>query len=129
MIGAWSQRRLVEALLDPGARLLVSDTEKGETPTVRVAHEALISRWARAREFVQSNAEALKIRHRIEERYLLWHGLKAGDLGARPHGTSPPPSFGARLAAWRPRLGREPIFIVRETPHAISIRTLEPVDS
>ncbi len=62
------QRRLVEALLDPDARLLVSDTEQGGSPTVRVAHEALISRWARARDYVQSNAEALKIRHRIEER-------------------------------------------------------------
>jgi tetratricopeptide (TPR) repeat protein len=101
------QRRLVEALLDPGARLLVSDTEKGGSPTVRVAHEALISRWAQARDFVQSNAEALKIRHRIEERYLLWRALKEGDPQATQHETSPFPSFAARLAAWRSRFGRE----------------------
>jgi tetratricopeptide (TPR) repeat protein len=101
------QRRLVEALLDPGARLLVSDTERGGSPTVRVAHEALISRWAQARDFVQSNAEALKIRHRIEERYLLWRALKEGDPEATQHETSPFPSFAARLAAWRSRFGRE----------------------
>src|SRR5208282_3485200 len=101
------QRRLVEALLDPGARLLVSDTEKGGSPTVRVAHEALISRWARAREYVRSNAEALKIRHRIEERYTLWRGLAEGHPEATHRETSPSPSFAARLAAWRARLGRE----------------------
>ena len=101
------QRRLVEALLDPGARLLVSDTERGGSPTVRVAHEALISRWAQARDFVHSNAEALKIRHRIEERYLLWRALKEGDPEATQHETSPFPSFAARLAAWRSRFGRE----------------------
>jgi WD40 repeat protein len=88
-----AQRRLVEALLDPGARLLVSDTEKGGSPTVRVAHEALISRWAQAREFVQSNGEALKIRHRIEERYVLWRALNEGGLatrqGRRPRLPSP----------------------------------------
>jgi WD40 repeat protein len=66
------QRRLIDALLDSNARLLVSDSELEGVPTVRVAHEALISRWARAREFVQSNAEALKIRHRIEDRHRLW---------------------------------------------------------
>jgi WD40 repeat protein len=71
------QRRLIETLLDPNARLLVSDSEKG-IPTVRIAHEALISRWSRAREFVQSNADALKIRHRIEERYVRWRQLDQG---------------------------------------------------
>jgi TPR repeat protein len=101
-----AQRRLVEALLDPGARLLVTDTEKGGSPTVRVAHEALISRWAQAREFVQGNAEALKIRHRIEERYVLWHALNEGSLATQP-GTSPSLFFAARHAAWRSRFGRE----------------------
>jgi TPR repeat protein len=101
------QRRLVEALLDPGARLLVSDTEQGGSPTVRVAHEALISRWARAREYVQGNALALKIRHRIEERYVLWRGLKEGDREASHRQAGSLPRRAARLAAWRARLGRE----------------------
>ena len=90
------QRRLVEAFLDPDARLLVSDAETGGSPTVRVAHEALISRWARAREFVQRNAEALKIRHRIEERYALWRGLEEGDQEATHRETAPLPSTGRR---------------------------------
>jgi WD40 repeat protein len=101
------QRRLVEALLDPDARLLVSDAEKEGNPTVRVAHEALISRWAQAREFVQRNAEALKIRHRIEERYGLWSGLEDEGQEAihREAGRTPSPAL--KLAAWRSRFGRE----------------------
>jgi WD40 repeat protein/TPR repeat protein len=95
------QRRLVEALLDPDARLLVSDTEKDASPSVRLAHEALISRWAQARDFVQSNAEALRIRHRIEERYALWRGL---DKRRQVEGSAP---IAAELSGWRARFGRE----------------------
>ena len=101
------QRRLVEALLDPDARLLVSDAEKEGNPTVRVAHEALISRWAQAREFVQRNAEALRIRHRIEERYGLWCGLEEGGEEAIHREMGRTPSLAAKLAAWRSRSGRE----------------------
>jgi WD40 repeat protein/TPR repeat protein len=89
------KRRLIDALLDPNARLLVSDSGKGGISTVRVAHEALISRWARAREFVQGNVEVLKIRHRIEERHVLWRELNQGSDAAR----SPTP--------WTSWFGRE----------------------
>lgn len=73
-----ARRRLIDALLDPDARLLVSNAEQDSHPTVRIAHEALISRWARASEFVQNNAALLKIRNRIEERYRLWLALQGG---------------------------------------------------
>jgi WD40 repeat protein/TPR repeat protein len=96
------QRRLVDALLDPDARLLVSDSGSGGTPTVRVAHEALISRWAQAREFVEKNAEALKIRHRIEERFKLWRALGQGGRGASGDGSGPAP----RAAGLAGRLSR-----------------------
>ena len=90
------QRRLVEALLAPGARLLVSDAEREGNPTVRVAHEALITRWTRALDFVRGNAEALKVRRRIEERYALWRAL--ADSGQPASG---------RLSAWRPFAGHQ----------------------
>ena len=101
------QRRLVEALLHSDARLLVSDAETGGAPSVRVAHEALITRWARARDFVQGNSEALKIRRRLEERYALWRGLADtnGDSAGKSKGDTTPL---ARFAAWRARFGREP---------------------
>ena len=102
-----AQRRLVEALLHSDARLLVSDAETGGAPTVRVAHEALITRWARARDFVQDNAEALKIRRRIEERYALWRGLEETGRDAASKSKSDA-TLRARFAAWRARAGREP---------------------
>jgi WD40 repeat protein len=98
-----AQRRLVEALLDPDARLLVSDAEHEGNPMVRVAHEALISSWSQARDFVQSNAEALNIRRRIEDRHAMWRVLSA-DGGK----TRADESASRRLSIWRWRLGREP---------------------
>jgi WD40 repeat protein len=67
-----AKRRLVEALLDSDARLLISDSQPGGEPTIRVAHEALITHWSRAREFVLANAAALKVRRRLEERFVIW---------------------------------------------------------
>ena len=102
-----AQGRLVEALLQSDARLLISDAETGGAPTVRVAHEALITRWARARDFVQDNADALKIRRRIEERYALWRGLEETGRDTASKSESDV-TLRARFAAWRARLGREP---------------------
>ena len=77
-------RRLIEALLDPSARLLVADFSTAGTPTVALAHEALISEWRTAREYVEQNAGALKIRRTLEERFRRWSAL-----------ASPPPAPGA----------------------------------
>ncbi len=101
------QRRLVEALLDPDARLLVSDSETEGNPTVRVAHEALIVRWAKARDFVRANAEALKVRRRIEERYALWRGLRDASEDEKTNSGNDAPPWRARLAAWRSPFGHE----------------------
>jgi WD40 repeat protein/TPR repeat protein len=101
------QRRLVEALLEPGARLLVSDAEGDKSPTVRVAHEALISRWAQARDFVERNAEALKVRRRIEERYGLWQELAEGGRIPEASESRWPNAGRAGPGGWRSRFGRE----------------------
>ena len=103
-----AQRRLVEALLHPDARLLVSDAEAGGHPTVRVAHEALIARWERARDFVEGNAEALRIRRRIEERCALWRKLETAGDPAGKHARGG--SVRAWFAGWRARRGRVPGF-------------------
>jgi hypothetical protein len=100
------QRRLVEALLDPDARLLVSDAGTEGNPTVRVAHEALITHWPRAREFVLGNAAALKIRRRMEERYALWRQLE--EDGETPDEAAPLHlGMLAKILAWRPFAGHE----------------------
>jgi tetratricopeptide (TPR) repeat protein len=70
-------RRLVEAFLDPNARLLVTDANQGTAASVRIAHEALISSWPIAKEYVQNNTEALRIRRRLEDRFAHWSAIKA----------------------------------------------------
>jgi tetratricopeptide (TPR) repeat protein len=64
----------------------VTDASQGASASVRVAHEALISSWPTAREFVQNNAEALRIRRRIEERHARWLAAQAQSDGAALQG-------------------------------------------
>lgn len=69
-----AKRRLVEALLDPSARLLVADGGD-RSATVRLAHETLISEWKTAGNYVAENADALRIRRTLEERHVRWRDL------------------------------------------------------
>lgn len=55
-------RALVDAFLDPTARLLVVDGAQ-----LRLAHEALLTHWARARDQVAADARDLELRGRLEE--------------------------------------------------------------
>lgn len=70
-------RRLVAALV--GARLLtLSDT--GEGSLVRLAHQRILSDWARAREIVQGSADFYRIRGEMEARRLRWQATRRPDL-------------------------------------------------
>jgi energy-coupling factor transporter ATP-binding protein EcfA2 len=83
------KRRLIDALLDPSARLLVADAGNSRPSTVRLAHEALITEWQVARDYVADNAKALKRRRALEEYYARWQSLNDGDEpaeGATLHG-------------------------------------------
>jgi WD40 repeat protein len=65
-------RTLVDALT--AARLLVASTE-GSEPTVRLAHEALISRWTRAREQLMSDRRDLETRELVERQQRRWQDV------------------------------------------------------
>lgn len=72
-------RRLVNALLAPSARLLVTN-EEGD---LRVAHEALLSHWERARELVESDRADLQLREKLMGALAEWRkesGLKQESL-------------------------------------------------
>jgi len=56
------RRTLVDAFLDPTARLLVADGAQ-----LRLAHEALLTHWPRARDQVAADARDLELRGRLEE--------------------------------------------------------------
>jgi tetratricopeptide (TPR) repeat protein len=95
------KRRLVEALLDPSARLLVGDAS-GRFATVRVAHEALISEWQTARDYIAENANALRMRRAIEERLIRWQTVTREDApggGAGRSARSPMSLFRALFSS------------------------------
>jgi tetratricopeptide (TPR) repeat protein len=94
-----AKRRLIDALIDPAARLLVADDPGGAGATVRLAHEALISEWQTARDYVRANAEALRTRRLIEERYARWRSLNAGAAAASGVASQSPAASPAAGAA------------------------------
>lgn len=95
-----AKRRLVEALLDPSTRLLVAEASANGA-TVRLAHEALVSEWQTAQDYVAANAEALKTRRNVEARYARWQALRSeGSAHARG-------IFSSRIAAMRASFARE----------------------
>ena len=63
-------RMLVDAFI--AARLLVAASEGGASPTVRLAHEALISRWQRARDQLSADRRDLETRALVERQFGRW---------------------------------------------------------
>ena len=63
-------RTLIDAFI--AARLLVAASEGGTAATVRLAHEALIGRWQRAREQIAEDIQDLRLRARLESAADLW---------------------------------------------------------
>jgi formylglycine-generating enzyme required for sulfatase activity len=63
---------LLDALLDPKARLLVAEADEKRGAQVRVAHEALLSHWEVARKQVEDDARDLQLRARLEQASQLW---------------------------------------------------------
>jgi len=82
------ERRVVEAFLDPQVRLLVADGD-GNGARVRLAHEALITHWERARRQIAQDRDDLRTRAVIEEALTEWHAAEGrnrrGYLLRDPH--------------------------------------------
>jgi hypothetical protein len=71
-------RALVDAFLDPQARLLVVDGAQ-----LRLAHEALLTHWPRARDQVAADARDLELRGRLEEEAVRWRTASRRDKRGR----------------------------------------------
>jgi WD40 repeat protein len=77
-------RMVVDAFT--AARLLVASSEGSAQPTVRLAHEALISRWRRARDQFAADRRDLETRALIQQQFARWsqaHGRARRLLLAR----------------------------------------------
>ena len=71
-------RAVVDAMV--AARLLVASSD-GATATVRVAHEALISRWKRAADQLEADRRDLETRALVERQFARW---RQAPSSARP---------------------------------------------
>jgi hypothetical protein len=67
-------RMLLDAFIE--ARLLVAESDGSNAPTVRLAHEALISRWKQARDQLATDRRDLETRMLIERQYGRWNQLR-----------------------------------------------------
>jgi tetratricopeptide (TPR) repeat protein len=65
------ERRLVEALLAPEARLLTIE-DRGRGSELRLAHEALIENWPRAKQIVTESGHFIRVRDDIEAQRRKW---------------------------------------------------------
>ena len=68
--GRSKQRALVDAMV--AARLLVIDENASGDPVVRLAHEALLTRWPRAQAIANSNRDFLETRARVHADARRW---------------------------------------------------------
>jgi tetratricopeptide (TPR) repeat protein len=66
-----AERRIVDALLDPEMRLLVAEGD-GAGAVVRLAHEALITHWDRAKRLIAQDRDDLRTRTAVEEAETEW---------------------------------------------------------
>ena len=69
------RRTLVDTLLAPASRLLIVEGD-GENAQLRVAHEALLTHWERARRQIAADRSDLQIRARLEQAATLWSRTK-----------------------------------------------------
>jgi WD40 repeat protein len=69
-------RALIDAFI--AARLLVAASEGGAAATVRLAHEALIARWQRARDQLAADRRDLETRTLIERQFERWSQAGGG---------------------------------------------------
>ena len=70
-------RAVVDAMVT--ARLLVASSE-AEKATVRIAHEALITRWGRAKDQLAADRRDLETRALVERQYTRWQQAPAAGL-------------------------------------------------
>jgi hypothetical protein len=67
-----AQLRIVEQFAGPRTRLLVTDSNRAQQPTVEVAHEALIRTWPRLRGWIDASMEKLRARAAVLQAKAEW---------------------------------------------------------
>ena len=69
------ERRLVDALLAADARLLTVE-DRGKGPELRLAHEALVENWPRAKRIVGESGNFIRVRDDVEAQRRKWEAAR-----------------------------------------------------
>jgi formylglycine-generating enzyme required for sulfatase activity len=115
------QRKLVDAFRDAETRLLVSDSHAGQIQ-LRLAHEALLTHWPRAREQVATDARDLELRNRLEYAAQQWREASPRDRGKRVAVGLMLAEARALLARWGTELPDEVRRFIVSSRHAANWR-------
>jgi formylglycine-generating enzyme required for sulfatase activity len=112
---------LVDAFLHPQARLLVAAGAAPDGSRVRVAHEALLTHWERARNQIAADTRDLELRGRLEQAAARWRDAMPKDRASLvlPAGL---PLVEARDLARRWELPTEVAAFVAQSRRAVTRR-------
>ena len=109
---------IVAGLLDPRARLLVADGDAGGAQ-LRLAHEALLTHWPRARDQVAADARDLELRGRLEQEAKAWRDAPRRDKAGRVRAPGLPLDEALALCGrWGAELPAEITQFVTASRHA-----------
>lgn len=125
-----AQRDLVEAFLAPEARLLTASSD-GSGAQIRIAHEALLSRWPRAASHIANNIKDVQTRTNVELAMHRWQQACENDRPSLLLAQGLPLSEAEELVSRRhPELDAELLEYVEISSKAVRevVRTLELVN-
>jgi formylglycine-generating enzyme required for sulfatase activity len=121
---ASARRTFVDAFLHPEARLLVVDGDAAGQARLRLAHEALLSHWPRAREQVAADARDIELRGRLEQEAQRWRDAPAREKPGRVIAGLPLAEARDLVARWGAELPREIRDYVVASRRAARIRAV-----
>jgi tetratricopeptide (TPR) repeat protein len=106
------ERRIVDALVHPQMRLLVAEGD-GDSARVRLAHEAMITHWDRAKRQIAQDRDDLRTRAAVEEAQVDW---RSGPISRKRDYLLRDPQLANAidlLGRWRGELDTETEYYIR----------------
>jgi formylglycine-generating enzyme required for sulfatase activity len=110
------RRNLIDAFLHAEARLLVAAGDAFEGARVRVAHEALLTHWTRARDQIAADTRDLELRGRLEQAAEHWRTAAPKDKAslALPAGRPLAEATGL-MRRWKAELPAEVVAYIEQS--------------
>lgn len=117
------RRTLIDAFLHPEARLLVAAGDASEGARVRVAHEALLTHWTRAREQIAADTRDLELRGRLEQAAEHWRTAAPKDKASLALSAGRPLAEAtALMRRWKAELPADVVAFIEQSRRGVRYR-------